>query len=85
MPAISVGTTAVSLPAGSNGRLLIQNRGTASVFFTVDTDATVDGGIELLPNAVYEFPVIASSDSEVSLISTAAGQDVRWLEVGSQL
>lgn len=82
-----VGTTVselVSTPSAGRTRILVQNRGTASVYLGIDGTVTADdaatGGIELQPCETIELPY--GEDLNVHAISGSAGQNVFVMELG---
>lgn len=83
MAHLSLGTTAVAIPAGGRGVYVIQNLGPGVVYLDVDADATTTAGIRIGVNELYEFPTIVADESLYSLISDQVGTDVRYMVIGN--
>jgi len=79
--AVSVGTSAIALPASSlsaRKRILIENIGTRPIFIG-DSAVTASSGVRVSVGATWECEL--GPDAVLYAISSAAGQDVRVLEI----
>lgn len=78
---ITVGTTAVQIPVGRGGTIIIQNVSEGSVYIGPNDGVTTANGLRLIPGAAYEFPnTVDQADpwKAVWAIADEADCDVRY-------
>lgn len=78
---ITVGTTAVQIPVGRGGTIIIQNASEGNVYIGSAGSVTTASGLRLIPGAAYEFPNPATQDDpwqEIWAVADGAGCDVRY-------
>jgi hypothetical protein len=76
-----VGTTAVKIPSGGRARPIIQNLGPGNIFFDTEGSVTPEGGLKLVPEAIYEFPTMGTLD-DIWIVASEANTEVRVVAVG---
>lgn len=79
---LTVGATAAEVlatPLAGRKRILLQNKGDKAIFVGSDMLVTTSNGIEIPKNASMELPF--GEDLDIYMISSAAGQDVRYIEL----
>ena len=84
MSALPVPTSGASLTQASfgNKRLVLQNRGTASVFWDTVSPVTTDTGMEIPAGWTYEFPsVVAVNSGTIYFVAASGTQDLRWAAI----
>ena len=83
MANITVGVAAAPVTGiDRNQCLVIQNRGSVSIYWGYTASLTTANGVEILAGGAHEWPrPIVNFASAVYLISGTAGQGVRWEHV----
>jgi hypothetical protein len=78
---VTVGTTAVKIPAPGRARPIIQNLGPGTIYLDTLKTVASSTGLVLSVGTIYEFPV-SGGHSDIWVISDAANTDVRVVGVG---
>lgn len=79
---VTIGATAALIKAGRAPRnsILIQNvHASNNLFIGLDSSVTTANGIKIAAGQSMQF---TDSGSEIYGIASAAGTDVRWMEIG---
>ncbi len=77
---VIVGATSVPVSVTDRSFMLLQNLGPGIIYLDTDGDVTPDEGLQIRPGEVYEF-ASPSSQSNVYIVSTLEGTDVRVIRV----